>query len=66
LFRKVYPDGGLLLKGDNRLKSVNINGEEKFYKSGMTMKEYTPWAEHISENPTHPLLGSYMTDYVNR
>ena len=30
------------------------------------MKEYTPWAQHIQESPDHPLLGSYMTDYVNR
>lgn len=75
LFRKVYPDNGLLaarqqgkllLKGDDRLKSVNINGEEKTYKAGMTMKEYTPWAKHISENMSHPLLGAYLTEYVNR
>ena len=76
LFRRVYPDNGLLagkpegkvplLKGSNRLQSVNINGEEKTYKAGMTMKEYTPWAEHISENMSHPLLGAYLTEYVNR
>lgn len=76
LYRKVYPDEGLLakrakggkvlLKGDNRLQSVNVNGEEKTYKAGMTMKEYTPWAKHISEKASHPLLGAYMSDYINR
>lgn len=77
LYRKVYPDNGLLgkrakegklplLQGSNRLQSVNINGEEKTYKVGMTMKEYTPWAKHITENKNHPLLGAYLTEYVNR
>lgn len=77
LYRKVYPDGGLLgkrakearlplLKGSNRVQSVNINGEEKTYKVGMTMKEYTPWAKHISDHKDHPLLGAYLTEYVNR
>jgi len=30
------------------------------------MKEYTPWAKHISESPHHPLLGAYLSEYVNR
>lgn len=66
LFRKVYPDDDIILKSENRHKSVNINGEEKKYKSGFTFKDYTPWAKHIPENAKHPLLGSYMTEYVNR
>jgi hypothetical protein len=68
LYRKVYPDGGILKSANNseRLKSVMINGEEKTYKSGYTMKEYTPWAKHITESPDHPLLGDYMSTYVNR
>jgi hypothetical protein len=32
----------------------------------MTMKEYTPWAKHITESPHHPLLGAYLSEYVNR
>lgn len=32
----------------------------------MTMKEYTPWAKHISDRSNHPLLGAYMSEYVNR
>lgn len=68
LYRKVYPDGGLLKSAtsENRLKSVMVDGEEKTYKSGYTMKEYTPWAKHIEDNAAHPLLGDYMSDYVNR
>jgi hypothetical protein len=30
------------------------------------MKEYTPWAKHIVESENHPLLGAYLTEYVNR
>lgn len=30
------------------------------------MKEYTPWAKHIQENSSHPLLGAYLTEYINR
>jgi hypothetical protein len=65
LYRKVYPDGGLL-KNSNRLRSVNIDGENKTYMAGFTMKEYTPWAKHIEDHPDHPLLGDYMSTYVNR
>ena len=43
-----------------------IDGQEKKYKLGFTMKEYTPWVKHIEESPNHPLLGAYMTEYVNR
>lgn len=43
-----------------------INGEEKFYKAGMTMDEYTPWAKHISPHKSHPLLGAYLSEYMNR
>lgn len=77
LYRKVYPDDGLLarkmvngklplLQDSNRFRSVNINGEEKSYKVGMSMKEYTPWAKHITEKKSHPLLGAYLSEYVNR
>lgn len=51
LFRKVYTDQGVLLKShEERLKSVNVNGQEKTYKSGFTMHEYTPWAKHIKKD----------------
>lgn len=66
LYRKVYPDGGLLLKSENRLKSVEIGGENKTYKTGYTMRDYTPWAKHLKDAPNHPLLGDYMSEYANR
>ncbi len=67
LFRQTYPDSSILKsEKKNRLKSVNVNGETKTYKAGMTWKEYTPWAKHIVESESHPLLGSFMSDYLNR
>ena len=31
------------------------------------MKEYTPWAKHIlRDEGEHPLLGGYITSYINR
>jgi len=50
--------------------SVEINGETKHYKRGMTMEEYTPWAKHIlrsqQENDDPIILGDFVTDYMNR
>ena len=68
LFRKVYPEDGFALKSNsaNRLKTVNINGVDKTYKSGMTCNEYTPWVSYIPKSENHPLLGAYMSDYMNR
>jgi hypothetical protein len=48
------------------MRTVNVNGHEKTYKLGMTQKEYTPWAKIIPEKDNHPILGAYMTDYLNR
>jgi hypothetical protein len=66
LFRKTYPNGNLLMSEKERLKSVEVNGETKTYKSGFTWAEYTPWAKHIPRDSKHPILGAYMSDYVNR
>jgi hypothetical protein len=30
------------------------------------MNEYTPWVKQISKEHNHPILGDYMSDYVNR
>ena len=30
------------------------------------MKEYTPWVKHFEESPSHPLLGAYLSEYMNR
>ena len=66
LFRQVYPDSDIVVSEEDRMRTVDVNGQKKTYKLGMTQKEYTPWAKHIPQNVNHPLLGSYMTDYLNR
>ncbi len=44
-----------------------VNGEEKTYKAGYTMSQYTPWLKPILRNEeSHPLLGSYLSSYTNR
>lgn len=48
------------------MRTVNVDGYEKTYKVGMTQKEYTPWAKVLQDKENHPILGSYMTDYLNR
>ena len=30
------------------------------------MKEYTPWVKHFEDHPNHPLLGAYLSEYMNR
>jgi len=63
LYRQVYPDGPLL-KEESRIGEVEIDGEIRQYKRGFTMGEYTPWLKDVS--PNSPILGNYMTDYMNR
>ena len=64
LYRPIYPDS-LLLKGDDRMGSVMIDGKKKTFKRGYTRSEYTPWVKHLkSEN--EPILGDYFTSYMNR
>lgn len=76
LFRPTVPDGGLkLLKqsssDEDRLRTVEVGGENRTYRAGYTFKEYAPWiSKHIPkrllEQSSHPLLGDYMSDYTNR
>lgn len=63
LYRPVY--GGGLLKSENRLGSTNVNGQEKTYKKGMTMGEYTPWLKHTHSSQLK-VSGDFLTDYINR
>lgn len=62
MFRHVYPDSDMLSES-NRMGEVVINGEIKRYKRGYTLKEYAPW---YKKNVKSPILGAFMTDYVNR
>jgi GH25 family lysozyme M1 (1,4-beta-N-acetylmuramidase) len=50
------------------LGSTVIDGVEKTYKRGKTMKEYTPWAKHIltSSKADGPILGIGVSDWMNR
>lgn len=53
----------LLITGQDRYKSVNVNGQLKTYKRGKTFGEYTPWLKHITN---HELItGDILSDYVN-
>jgi hypothetical protein len=63
LYRPVYPDS-MLLQSENRYGEVEINGETKKYKRGMTYDEYTPWMKKY--NLKSPILGNYVSDYLNR
>ncbi len=63
-FRPVYDSNSLKLKAENRIGSVEIGGETKYYKRGHTVSEYTPWLK--SEHHDRILLGDFLTDYINR
>lgn len=58
-----------LSTGEERLGKTVINGEEKTYKRGHTMAEYTPWLKNVvpKDSAFHTkILGDKMTDYLNR
>lgn len=65
LYRKDYST--LLLKDEERVGSVEIDGVKKTYRRGMTMEEYTPWARNsMFKSERSVVLGNYVTDYMNR
>jgi hypothetical protein len=65
LYRQTYD--GPILKGESRVGTTIIDGEERTYKRGMTMSEYTPWAKHVvNDDANDIILGDYVTDYMNR
>lgn len=52
---------------NDRIGTTTIAGEERTYKRGMTMAEYTPFAKHIMDSPSaHVVNGDFLTDYMNR
>lgn len=67
LYRKNY--SSLLLENSlpesDRIGTTVINGETREYVRGMKMSEYTPWLR-TWKNENEPVLGDYMTDYMNR
>lgn len=74
LYRPLYPSG--ISSSDhaekqeeirnNRYKTVVIDGEEKTYKRGYTMGEYTPWIPFLKNQENPVILGDYLTDYMNQ
>jgi len=66
LYRYLYPDT-INLSEEERWAETEVHGETKRYRRGFTHKEYTPWAAQQARNFTDaPILGDYMTDYMNR
>jgi len=68
LYRKTYP-ANLLQENtsdDARLGETIIGGEKRSYIRGMKMSEYTPWAINTFEDDSEPILGDYLTDYMNQ
>jgi len=62
LYRINWPSP--LLEDKPRYGTTIIDGEERTYKRGYTMQEYTPWVKHL-ENVDSPLLGDFVSDYMN-
>lgn len=67
LYRNPVPTTTLLkdVKGDKRYGTTMIGGEERKYKRGYTMSEYTPWA-HWIKGDNQPILGDFVSDYMNQ
>jgi len=49
-----------------RYAETTINGETRSYRRGYTPAEYTPWVHALKASKTHPLLGDYLSTYMNR
>ena len=51
----------------DRTGSTVIDGETRYYKKGMTMAEYTPFASHVVASPAgQQVNGDFLSDYMNR
>lgn len=64
LYRKNYD---LPAAPVDRVGKTIIAGEERTYKRGMTMAEYTPFATHLLDfEGANVVNGDFLTDYMNR
>jgi len=54
----------LTLKGEDRYATAMVGGEEKRYKRGRTIGEYTPWLKHVTSSDK--VYNDLLSDYVNR
>ena len=60
------PPSGALMTDEERIgRSVLKNGEEKVYKRGKTMAEYTPWIKHLVSKKNNLVSASFLSDYIN-
>lgn len=70
LYRHTYPESLLesskKMHAEGRVGKTIIGGEEREYVRGMTMSEYAPWAFNTFNHTEEPILGDYLTDYMNR
>jgi excinuclease UvrABC nuclease subunit len=58
------PNYNILLEDHERIGTVVIDGEERTYKRGYTMAEYTPWIRHLTNKKS--VMGDYVTTYMNQ
>lgn len=65
LYRKVYADS-ILASSEERVGKTVIAGEERTYKKGFTQAEYLKWHPLVKESVNAPILGDYVSDYLNR
>lgn len=70
LYRKNYNIKSLerseKVKEEGRIGTTVIGGEVREYVRGMKMSEYTPWAMNTWSDEEEPILGDFLTDYMNR
>jgi len=64
LYRPNLPNGKHFLKEESRYGEMIIDGVVTKYKRGFTIDEYTPFLKPIALKS--PILGSYVSDYINR
>merc|ERR1719313_1196622 len=62
LYRHVYAAGPDVQS--NRTGMTLIDGQEKWYKKGRTMREYTPWVRHHGE-ASDLVSHDFLSEYVN-
>lgn len=65
LYRFLYPDT-INLSAEDRWATAEVHGETKHYRRGFTHQEYTPWANQGRNQEESPILGDYLSGYMNR
>lgn len=63
MYRANYDLETVLLEEHERYASIMVDGEEKTYKRGYTMGEYTPWIKHLTDD--RKVMGDFLSTYMN-